>query len=46
MCLDLTGLYIPIYLVRLDERNSKLVILAGEEIEVAIALDKEWVFLE
>ncbi|WP_422614679.1 DUF6888 family protein [Merismopedia glauca] len=46
VCLDLTGLYIPIYLVRLDERNSKLVILAGEEIEVAIALDKEWVFLE
>ncbi|WP_390091410.1 DUF6888 family protein [Geminocystis herdmanii] len=45
LCLDLTELYIPIYLVRLDERDQRLIILAGEEIEVAIELNGNWRFL-
>jgi hypothetical protein len=46
VCLDLTGFYIPIYLVRLDERDSRLVILAGEAIEITIEPNGEWGFLE
>jgi hypothetical protein len=42
----MTGFYIPIYLVRLDERNHNLVILAGEEIEITIDVDGKWGFLE
>ncbi|WP_071818220.1 DUF6888 family protein [Crocosphaera subtropica] len=45
VCLDLTGFYIPIYLIRLDERNNQLIILAGDEIELTIDPDGEWRFL-
>jgi hypothetical protein len=45
VCLDLTGFYIPIYLVRVDERDSRLVILAGETIEITIEPNGEWRFL-
>jgi len=41
----LTELYIPIYLVRLDERDQPLIILAGEEIEIVIELNGNWRFL-
>lgn len=51
VCLNLTGFYIPIYLVRLDERvrfaclrHRRLVILAGEELEIVIYPDGEWRF--
>ena len=36
VCRDLTSLYIPIYLVRLDERDRQLIIFAGEELQVTI----------
>ncbi len=45
ICLDLTELYIPIYLVRLDERDQRLIILAGEEIEIVIEVNGNWRFL-
>jgi len=32
-------------LVRLDERDQKLIILAGEEIEIVIELNGNWSFL-
>jgi hypothetical protein len=32
----LTEFYISIHLVRIDERNGNLIILAGEEIEIEI----------
>ncbi|MEA5534066.1 DUF6888 family protein [Crocosphaera sp. XPORK-15E] len=32
----LTNFYISIHLVRIDERNGNLIILAGEEIEIEI----------
>ncbi|ACB52560.1 hypothetical protein cce_3212 [Crocosphaera subtropica ATCC 51142] len=41
----MTGFYIPIYLIRLDERNNQLIILAGDEIELTIDPDGEWRFL-
>ena len=37
ICQELTQMYLPIYLVRLDERDNYIYILAGEEIEVRIA---------
>jgi hypothetical protein len=38
---DLTSMYAPIYLVRLDKRTSNVILLAGEEIEVYIHPDGE-----
>jgi hypothetical protein len=34
--IELTLMYAPIYLVRLDERTSNVIVLAGAEIEVYI----------
>jgi hypothetical protein len=36
LCQQLTQMYLPIYLVRLDERTEDIVILAGEDVEIAI----------
>jgi len=36
ICQELTQMYLPIYLVRLDERTSYVAILAGEEIEITV----------
>ncbi|MCY7322969.1 MAG: hypothetical protein LH660_14500 [Phormidesmis sp. CAN_BIN36] len=44
LCQNLTALYRPIYLVRLDERAGDVCILAGEEIEIVITRDGEWSF--
>ena len=38
----LTRMYVPVFLVRLDERTEKVVILAGEEIAIAIQANGEW----
>ena len=45
VCRDLTSFYIPIYLVRLDERDRQLIILAGEELQVTITPNGKWRFL-
>jgi Iap family predicted aminopeptidase len=45
VCRDLTSLYIPIYLVRLDERDRQLIILAGEELQITITPNGKWRFL-
>jgi hypothetical protein len=44
LCQQLTGFYISVDLVMIDERTSNLVILAGEEIQIEIALDGNWEF--
>lgn len=44
LCQQLTGFYIPIDLVMMDGRTHNLVILAGEEIQIEIALDGNWEF--
>ncbi|MEH2100924.1 MAG: hypothetical protein V7K76_14460 [Nostoc sp.] len=36
VCQDLTQMYLPIYLVRLDERTTRIYILAGQTFEVEI----------
>ncbi|MDJ0516498.1 MAG: hypothetical protein QNJ74_09675 [Trichodesmium sp. MO_231.B1] len=36
MCQRITQMYLPIYLVRLDERSDDIFILAGEDIQVLI----------
>lgn len=36
-------MYMPIFLVRLDERTNEVVILAGEEIEISINQNGEWI---
>jgi hypothetical protein len=46
VCQKLTGFYISVDLVIIDERTNNLVILAGEEIQIEIALDGNWEFAE
>jgi hypothetical protein len=36
MCQRITQMYLPLYLVRLDERRGDIFILAGEELQVLI----------
>jgi hypothetical protein len=36
VCQDLTQMYLPIYLVRLDKRTTRIYILAGQSFEVEI----------
>jgi hypothetical protein len=36
VCQNLTQMYLPLNLVRLDERTGNVVILAGEEIVIVI----------
>ncbi|MFB2979250.1 hypothetical protein [Microseira sp. BLCC-F43] len=44
LCQRLTMMYRPIYLVRLDERTSEVVIIAGEETQIAIEPDGKWTY--
>ncbi|WP_442949402.1 DUF6888 family protein [Nostoc sp.] len=44
LCRRLTMIYRPVYLVRLDERTGEVVIIAGEETEIAIQRDGKWIF--
>ncbi|WP_438822902.1 DUF6888 family protein [Nostoc favosum] len=44
VCRRLTMMYRPVYLVRLDERTGEIVIIAGEETEIAIQRDGKWTF--
>ncbi len=37
-------MFVPIYIVRLDQRTGSIFLLAGEEIEVVITRDGEWSF--
>ncbi|WP_058998386.1 DUF6888 family protein [Leptolyngbya sp. NIES-2104] len=46
LCMSLTRMYVPIHLVRLDERNRNIILLAGEEIEIYISEDGEWGYIE
>lgn len=36
ICQQITGMYLPIYLVRLDERTNDIFILAGENTQILI----------
>ena len=41
----LTKMYVPIYLIRVDERTKEVFILAGEETEIAIEANGDWRYL-
>jgi hypothetical protein len=41
----LTKMYVPIYLVRVDERTEEVIILAGQETEIAIYKNGYWRYL-
>ncbi|HAC62083.1 MAG TPA: hypothetical protein DCF68_00750 [Cyanothece sp. UBA12306] len=45
LCQSLTNTYQPIYLIRLDERDGKLFILAGDNIQILISRNGDWEFL-
>jgi hypothetical protein len=42
LCHNLTAMYISVHLVRIDERNGTVLILAGEEIEIVIDRSGQW----
>lgn len=42
ICYQLTKMYMPIYLIRLDERTNEVVVLTGEEIEIFIKPNGQW----
>lgn len=41
MCQQITQMYLPIFLVRLDERTNDIFILAGEDIQILIDIKGE-----
>ncbi|MFM8296516.1 MAG: DUF6888 family protein [Microcystaceae cyanobacterium] len=41
----LTKLYLPIYLIRIDERTKDVFLLAGEESEIVIFPNGKWRYL-
>ncbi|WP_442937990.1 DUF6888 family protein [Nostoc sp.] len=45
LCQSLTTAYLPIYIVRLDERTGNIFILGGNEIEILISRDGNWRYL-
>ncbi|MGV0027432.1 DUF6888 family protein [Phormidesmis priestleyi] len=46
LCQNLTTMFVPINVVRLDERQGDVFMLAGEEIEIIISPDGEWSFAD
>lgn len=44
LCQNLTAMFVPINIVRLDERTGDIFILAGSETAIVIYRDGEWDF--
>lgn len=40
-----TKMYLPIYLIRIDERTGDVFFLAGEEIAILIFGNARWIYL-
>ncbi|WP_408648759.1 MULTISPECIES: DUF6888 family protein [Tumidithrix] len=45
LCQSLTNTFMPIFMVRLDERTGNVFILAGDNIEIEIYPNGRWRFL-
>jgi len=45
LCQSLTNSFMPIFVVRLDERTGNVFILAGDNIEIEIYRNGRWRFL-
>ncbi|WP_416209798.1 DUF6888 family protein [Nostoc sp. LEGE 06077] len=41
----ITKMYVPIYMIRIDERTKNVVFLAGEETEIIIYPNGKWRYL-
>ncbi|AFY49887.1 hypothetical protein Nos7524_4117 [Nostoc sp. PCC 7524] len=46
LCQNVTSLFLPIFLVRIDERTGNIYILAGEETGILITRDGRWRYEE
>jgi hypothetical protein len=44
LCQNVTNLFLSIFIVRLDERDGSIFILAGEEVGIIITQDGLWNF--
>ncbi len=45
LCQALTNAFVPIFVVRLDERTGNLFVLAGDNLEIEIYANGFWRFL-
>lgn len=45
LCQSLTNSFMPIFVIRLDERTGNVFILAGDNIEIEIYRNGRWRFL-
>ncbi|QLE54453.1 hypothetical protein [Nostoc sp. TCL26-01] len=46
LCQRITSLFLPIFIVRIDERTGNVYILAGEETGILITCDGKWRYEE
>jgi hypothetical protein len=46
LCKSVTSLFLPIFIVRIDERTRNIYILAGEETGILITRDGKWRYEE
>jgi hypothetical protein len=46
LCQNVTSLFLPIFLVRFDERTGNIYILAGEETGILITRNGKWRYEE
>ncbi|WP_103124297.1 DUF6888 family protein [Nostoc cycadae] len=46
ICQNITSLFLPIFLVRIDERTGNIYILAGQETGILITRDGKWRYEE
>lgn len=44
LCQNITNMLLPIFIVRLDERDGSIFILAGQETGIVITRDGQWSF--
>jgi hypothetical protein len=45
LCQSITNTFVPIFVIRLDERTSNVFILAGDSMEIEIYRNGRWRFL-
>jgi hypothetical protein len=46
LCQRITNLFLPIYIVRFDQRSNQVFILAGEETEILINPNGNWDYVQ
>ncbi|WP_096620314.1 DUF6888 family protein [Calothrix sp. NIES-3974] len=46
LCQNLTSMYVPVEIVRLDERTGNVILITGEEILIEIYPNGDWRFVD